>query len=290
MSILSNYKSMNFNVSTVRFDAADWVDFERKCYEYLQDNYGKLNGSVRFVWEGNSVSTRSDILVEGEQGSFYVEVKSPEAQSGQFVLFPDTVNSEFVFSPQNKSVKNEFVDAIMEHMNTEFDAYANAGKDGRNINLDPEIFYEWVTNYYMSKNVRFIMSSFEGRPVIVPVDKLRDYFDTSATYRIKKSGSSKPAEKSQKPLLQLIQEKFDAPGFVDGKKLFVTSDEDLHEQKFMYEDYEYQFSKRKERGANIYEVRRLSNTHNMNVIFKLVSKAGQRAADLKAFEKAIQSL
>ena len=58
----------------------------------------------------------------------------------------------------------------------------------------------------------------------------------------------------------------------DGDKLFVTSSLDLHNERFIYGDYEYMIS---DRGSS-YEVRKLSNTYNANVIFSIDLK-GDRA-------------
>ena len=53
----------------------------------------------------------------------------------------------------------------------------------------------------------------------------------------------------------------------EGNKLFITSDLPYHDQRFILNEYEYMFSQRGER----YEIRKLSNTYNANVIFLLLS-------------------
>lgn len=50
----------------------------------------------------------------------------PSAQSGQFVLLPDSDKKEFVFSPRNKSKIDENVQFIIDHMNKNFSKYENA--------------------------------------------------------------------------------------------------------------------------------------------------------------------
>ncbi|WP_313018939.1 hypothetical protein [Acetoanaerobium noterae] len=57
---------------------------------------------------------------------FYIEAKMPSAQSGQFVLLPDSDKKEFVFSPRNKSKIDENVQFIIDHMNKNFSKYENA--------------------------------------------------------------------------------------------------------------------------------------------------------------------
>lgn len=51
-------------------------------------------------------------------------------------------------------------------------------------------------------------------------------------------------------------------------KLFVSSNEDISNMKLYYGNSEYMFALR----DNKYELRRLSNTHNSNVIFSIKSK------------------
>jgi len=50
--------------------------------------------------------------------------------------------------------------------------------------------------------------------------------------------------------------------------LFVKADKDIHNLRFIFDGFEYMFSRR----DNRYEVRRLSNTFNSNVIFSISLK------------------
>ena len=87
-----------------------WKDFEIQCTEYLNSCYGTY---AKFTLQGGANSTVPDIYVKTNTGSsFYIEVKEPNAQSGQFVLLPDEINKKFVFSPRNKTAANEFTDII----------------------------------------------------------------------------------------------------------------------------------------------------------------------------------
>lgn len=52
---------------------------------------------------------------------------------------------------------------------------------------------------------------------------------------------------------------------MDGDKLFVESSHNLHNKRFVFQQYEYMFSQR----GNEYEIRKLSNTYNANVIFSI---------------------
>ena len=62
-----------------------WKSFEKECCDYLNRAYG--NERVQFVWDGGSDSTSPDIMVFiNGRNAFNIEVKSPQAQSGQFVV------------------------------------------------------------------------------------------------------------------------------------------------------------------------------------------------------------
>ena len=52
-------------------------------------------------------------------------------------------------------------------------------------------------------------------------------------------------------------------------------------QRFVLGNYTYYLS---EQELNVYEVRRLSNTYNMNVIFSIQLRRSQDIADLREFE------
>ena len=56
---------------------------------------------------------------------------------------------------------------------------------------------------------------------------------------------------------------------VAGDKLFVVSPQQLHDHRFILRGIEYMFSLR----GDEYELRKLSNTYNANVIFSIKHKA-----------------
>ena len=55
---------------------------------------------------------------------------------------------------------------------------------------------------------------------------------------------------------------------IDGDKLFIESNTSLHNTRFILQQYEYMFSQR----GDEYEIRKLSNTYNANVIFSIKQK------------------
>jgi hypothetical protein len=129
--------------------------------------------------------------------------------------------------------------------------------------------------------VKYIISCYNDKYVIFPIRKFASYFDISAKYRIKKSGSGAPAKKDISTVTDVISKTYQTAKFtVDGKKLFVTITEPILEDKFVLGKYTYYFSRKE---PKTYEVRRLSNTYNMNVIFSIKTKQSQDDNDLKEF-------
>lgn len=257
--------------------------FETKCCNYLNQNFGSETTTFHKV--GGMNSTKSDIaVIKQGKTDYYIEAKDTLAQSGQFVLIPDEEHEVFVFSPRNRSNPNEMTDMIIEFMNNSFYEFNNAGTAGKALNIDSSVFTSWIIDHYKQKNVKFVISYLNGY-AIFPIRKYGEYFDISATYRIKKSGSSSPAKKDISSVIQKIKSKYSTVSFwQENSKLFVKMSEPLIEDKFELGKYTYYFS---EQAENNFEIRRLSNTYNMNVIFSVRMKKSQDKQDLLEFVKDI---
>lgn len=257
----------------------NWQEFEKECTKYLNDTYGNM-----FTLEGGSDSTKADINVTTKTGNeFYIDVKQSPAQSGQFVLLPDIETQTFIYSTLNATPINDEAKAMMHHMNSDFDNYKESGTKGREIIFDncANVFCNWIFNYYKSKNAKyFITNEF----IILPIEKLSTYFDIKAMYRVKRSGSSGVGKSNAITVLNHIKSNFSISSHrLDAAKLFVKSDIDMHNTRFILNGYEYMFSKRDDE----YEIRKLSNTFNANVIFSISLKSKQESNDLLAFENDI---
>ena len=136
--------------------------------------------------------------------------------------------------------------------------------------------------------------------IIFPFDKFSAYFEISAVYRKKKSGSAEPNELNNLDEIKqgIINENID--GILEFQKInsknrcFLHSNKLLHNQKIYCDIYNYQFKDNKysktlpKKKNYVYEIRRLSNTNNPNVICKLsLKKNNQDNDDLIAFESFI---
>lgn len=255
--------------------------FEEKCYEYLKKTYSSPN--TTFERRGGMNSTESDIAVikNGAIG-FYMEAKSPVAQSGQFVLLPDDENKRFVFSPKNRSIPTAMTQLIIEHMNDSFDYYKNAGTAGIRIEIDTRILANWIIDYYESKGVKYFISYNDGF-VIFPVRKFAGYFEIFANFRTKKSGSQDPAKRDFPAIKTKIQKTYPLAEFIKkGSKIFTKISEPLITDHFELGGRSYLLASQD--IPNLYRIRQLSNTHNSNVIFSIHIKKKQNPDDLAEFK------
>ncbi len=256
--------------------------FEIKCYDYLTKKYGNI-----FLHKGGMDSTKSDIeVIKNGSIDFYIEAKDSTAQSGQFVLIPDEKTKTFKFSSRNKSKSNKSTDSIINYMNKDFDRFNKAGKAGQSLNINTNVFSTWIIKHYKEKKVKYVISSYENNYIILPIEKFAEYFDISATYRIKKSGSGKPAKKDISKIEKTISNTYKSPKFsYRDKKMLVTISGEVSEENFKIDTYTYYLSKQSD---NLYEVRRLSNTYNMNVIFSIQTKRSQDENDLEEFKSDLK--
>lgn len=240
-----------------------WELFEIESTKYLNDNFGT---QATFTRQGGADSTIPDILVESSmKGTYYIEAKHCPAQCGQFVLLPNMNTLQFDYSTKNINKINPYAEKIMQEMNKDFDAFRNAGTVGKDIVFDKDqlIFTNWITTIYKEKGVKFIITNdFK----LLPIDDFPKAFYVKAKYRIKRSGSSNVSRSGNYAIEEYLKNNFSLSSicYMDNK-LFVNSTEDLHNKRFIVCGIEYMLSRR---GLQ-YEIRKLSNTFNANVIFSI---------------------
>lgn len=278
--------------------ASTWEELENRCYEYLKRIYGHNNSIEPY---GKSDSTKADIKIKSSEGEeFFVEVKASNSQCCQFVLFPNEETEQFDFSKRNKVPKSTNCQRIISYMNGLYKNFCKVGRKGIPVQVDSTILYGLVNDFYTAKKVKFFMT--EGKDIIIfPLEKLSDYFFIEAFYRRKTSGSSEPNEiNNNTDIIHGLSEE-NISGSVEyinigGKKrCFLHSNENLNKRRMICEEYTYQFKdnqyskKISKNKANVFEVRRLSNTSNPNVICQLsLKRTLQDKNDLQAFENVMK--
>lgn len=243
---------------------SDWENFEIDSTNYLNENFGNL---AFFERQGGADSTVADILVSplNKTKEFYIEAKKSPAQCGQFVLIPNINTQEFEFSEKNINKYNQNVQIIINHMNENFEEFKDAGTAGKNIIFDncQEVFSNIIKGFYEDKNAKYLITN---DYLIIPMSKIGESFKIDAKYRIKRSGSSSVSKSRLELVIQYIKNNYITDEiYSDGRKLYVKSNEELLNHKFLLNGNEYMFSER----DKVYEIRQLSNTFNANVIFSI---------------------
>ena len=260
---------------------ATWRNFEIDCTNYLNKKYGAY---TKFVNSGGANSKAPDIIVKTNTGRFFcLEAKYCPAQSGQFVLQPNKFKNEFMYSSLNATSPNMSACIIIHHMNNFFDEYLGAGTKGKEIAFDncTNIFYTWIIDHYKHKGVKYFITN---NYIILPIERFPHYFHVTAKYRVKRSGSSSVGKSNLSTVINYIESSFEIHGYkYIGPKLFIKAPVGIHNTRFILNGIEYMFSLR-ERD---YEIRKLSNTDNANVIFSIQLKSNQMKEDLIAFENEL---
>lgn len=263
-----------------------WAKLESEVAEWLNSKVSDSN--VSFQQCGGSNSTVSDIqiMANNKPTGKFIEVKSANAQAGQFVLFPNMATRTFEYSTKNHSDYNNpinglVVSEILDFMDENFDSYANAGTKGKEImfpNLSAEdnsrFFALWIADYYSNvKHAEWVATKDSNNNIILlPFNKLAEYFDVTACYRVKKSGSSsvknscKTLETVKQAIISLNPDNVPEFTIVDNKLYakFETIPQNLG-------NADYHLAIKGEWGT-LFEVRKLSKTFNSNVIFSLKLK------------------
>lgn len=245
-----------------------WKDFEIQCTNYLNNKFGAY---ATFTHQGDHDSTISDILVHiKNKNSFYIEAKHSPAQCGQFVLLPDLETQTFQYSPLNAHRINKYSAMIIDYMNKYFDEFREAGTTGKYIDMPngSNIFGNWIIQSYKEKGTKFFITN---NYTILPINHFKDYFNITAKYRIKRSGSGNVGKNRLNSVIDYIKSNdyIITDSHISGSKLFLVSPQQLHNHRFILRGTEYMFSLR---GAE-YELRKLSNTYNANVIFSIRYKS-----------------
>lgn len=271
-----------------------WKQSELECVQYLKNTYE--SAGIEFDHKGGSDSSQSDVKVlKDKKLLFYIEAKSASAQCGQFVVLDE--QGKFLYSPRNKIKQpSECSSKFIEIMQESYAAFKACGTSGTPFSSECQTLeYEWVKDFYSKKKTEFIIAekvpgyTGDDNFLIFPLSKFEKYFDISATYRIKTSGSNNPNPKDEQEILSTLADNkitVTKHGFESGHYYIYTtgiSDKKQYRGKV----YRWQFNLD---GVGKYQVRKLSNTNNANVIFAISLKEGvvQDPADLNAFKNKLK--
>lgn len=267
-----------------------WQEFEIFCLNYLTRIFGNY-----FSSRGGSDSTHSDIEYSSERINFAIECKMPHSQSGQFVLIPNEEYKIFDFSKKNKTSRTlDGTEEIITYVNEHFDEFSSPGTKGVDLQMDPSVYERWIKAMYRQKNVEYIMTSIneticDENIVILPLDKIGEYFDISCKYRVKKSGSSGVGKKKYKDACKMLKQSGIEFAEVDDYQIYM--EKKLINSIHVGAEGKYKFNLNTCEPAFTYMIRVLSNTFNANIIFSLKIKDGvtQDPTVLETFRKLISA-
>lgn len=270
-----------------------WQQAEDECVAFLERTFKSAN--ITFDHKGGSDSSQSDIkLLKNNIQQFYIEAKSAAAQCGQFVVLDQ--NGKFVYSPRNKvKPASSYSMEYIKIMQANYDTYKACGTAGSSFDSShKQLAYNWVKDFYKRKKTKYMIVekvlgvTAQSNFIIFPLEKFDKYFDISATYRIKTSGSNSPNSKDVSEILAVLRDnKINVVKneFSDGH-YYVHCSGLKNKQQLKGPNFRWQFNME---GTNLYQVRKLSNTNNANVIFGISLKPGvvQDPVDLLEFTKEL---
>ena len=254
----------------------NWKDFETLNVNYLKENLVNLNVDIEKMGDADSTRPDIQIVLNNNLKKFFIETKMPSSQTSQFVI--EIENNRFIYGKKNKFESNEFSEEIINILNENFQCYKNVGQSGIEVPVPVLIAFGWIVSNMKNKSVDFIMSiDNHNNNVIIPVEKINDFFNVKTILRRKKSGSS-PIPKIYYDDFKMNLEKrlFNCSPmiFIKNNRLFVELNRKLLKNECyiksdLLENRSYYLSNVKN---NVYEVKLTSVTNNPNIIFVLSAK------------------
>ena len=255
------------------------LNISNTILEILQ-NLKKLEGQIQQYL---------DIFVSTNSGKrFYIEAKKSPAQCGQFVLFADYDRHQFKYSVRNEVALNTFSCDIISYMNKNFNIFSSPNTSTIPLQMNQRTFVSWIVDKYSKQNVKFFITGTDSSNfVIFHIKDFSAYFDVSASYRVKKSGSHHLPCKYYRDVSEYISSKYKVEEvYFKNQKMIVSSSMELNKVYFSLNGNNYMFSS-SGMPDGIFEVKVLSQTNNANVIFS-VNYTGKPGISLPDFENMLK--
>ena len=204
--------------------------------------------------------------------------------SKDFKLYYDKANTLkekiLFFSKKNRTPYDDYVKSVITEMEQNFDDCNISAKD---LPISQKVIYDWVKNYYLNvKKSSYCITRSNLGFIIFPIENIDKYFEFSAKYRVKKSGSSNPTQNNKNEIEQILRE-INISASIDMTNSECSARFTYNKDKFILcgNKYKYQFTQ----DGSVYKIRRLSNTSNANFIVSIkLKEEKQNSADLIQFE------
>ncbi len=246
-----------------------WEEFEQNATEFLT----QLHPDFTFKNIGSTNSNAPDIEVYNAKNRniFNIEAKYTPSQAGQIVVLDQ--DGTFEYSNKSKNTKVVSTDLLINHLNNNYDTYAEVAQSSIPIVVDKNILYSFIEEQYRIKKNEWIIASNVASSLkssslcLIPISKIRNNFIVSAVLRRKKSGTSEIPKSMRSQAKEIINSICDKPYFEEvGKKMYFYGDIGSHSCVLPENIY---LSKK---DTNKYEIRKRSNTNNANIMFSLELK------------------
>jgi len=256
---------------------SDWQDFEQRAFRFLRRRYSN-GGTIDFVQEGASNSNVLDVKVVGQNcGEINIEVKSPVAQSGQFVMTRE--NGLFNFKPNRQYAQASVLQQkLIDYINEELDL-EEVTQTAQVIPYSNQDAAELVKEHYDRKNASFFVTSNLEDPqdfVIIPLESLEEAFNFQINLRRKKSGTRSIPASEREAGESLAVSKLNELGIslknteVSGSKFLVRTNceykVDRKDSYFSEPHGDYFFAQVKD-DLSTFEIKKRSRTNNINVVY-----------------------
>ena len=244
-----------------------WKIFEDDCHKYLMENYKDSNVNFNKVGESNPNS--SDIeVVKDNKNIFNIEIKMKKSQCSQFTLRIE--DDKFIYSKLNKSKNNDYSKEIIDYLNLNYDTYKDVKQSTLKVDLPKEIYKKWIIDYYYSLNSKFIITGTKKNKIILPVEKIEDYFKITCCLRRKKSGSREMPKSDYNIIKEYLNNSnIEFKEFFNHKnKFFIKFNKKVNEDfKFSIKDNSYLISVCE--NGKIGQIKKPNKTNNPTIIFSL---------------------
>lgn len=258
-----------------------WEMFESEAVLFLEQALCKTGCVVCKCGGHNSRESDIQIFI-GDGSSFFVETKMPKSQTSQFVL--DVQDTGVFFSENNFSKKNWYSLRILKFLNNKFNDISEIRCSGPQVlEIPKKVSFGYIKRDFREKGIKFVVSKdLDNKFTVIPIERLDKFFDVKCILRRKKSGSRKLSEKYSEDFEKSVGSNLDVRILKEDNRHFVVSKEPISRgncyiNSMGYPNIRYFLSRKSE---NMYEVRILSNTNNINVIFSLDRK---RNIDIEDF-------
>lgn len=287
MLIINNsYQFSNKFLNNIN-ESRDSDSFEKKCARYLR----KCFPNHKFTVKGGNNKMFPDILVDD---SFYIECKMTEngdkkngAQSMAFGIQLVTNGRKSYFKSSDTALDIPETKEIMSYINKHIDQFAALTEPHTktvNIELDKDTLARWLNKSYLSKNVQFFTTLYDGDFVIFKntISNIKKYFNIILSARYYSNGSKNLPLYQRDEAIEAIKSIHHVKSVrLDDNKTFVTIKDEIESPYIDTDDFQIYLSRVD--GTNEYRVMKIPGLGSPRVLFTVHTIKPQDDKDFNKF-------